>query len=52
MTREQILAILQNATGNPNAGAVAEILPTLADALDAELNPNTENRVTRPKETR
>ena len=39
MNREQIAAIIGNAVGNPSSGAVADILPAIADAIDAELNP-------------
>ena len=47
MNREQIAAIIGNAVGNPTSGAVAEVLPAIADAIDAELNPKpaTEIRV-------
>lgn len=52
MTRDQILTILQNATGNPTTGPIFETLPHLADALNDALNPATETRITKPKETR
>lgn len=39
MNREQIAAIIGDAVGNPTSGAVAEVLPAIADAIDAELNP-------------
>ena len=39
MTRDQILDVMLDATGHPSSGPVAEWLPTLADAVDAALNP-------------
>ena len=39
MTRDQILDAMLDATGHPSSGPVAEWLPTLADAVDAALNP-------------
>lgn len=39
MTRDQILDVLQDTTGHPSSGPVAEWLPALADAIDAALNP-------------
>lgn len=56
MTRDEILETLRDASGNPDTGPVAEILPALADALDATLNPKprTENetRILTAPETR
>lgn len=55
MTRDDILKTLRAASGNPGVGPVAEILPALADALDAALNPKTkgkEDRVLEAPETR
>jgi len=51
MTKEQILAILTEAAGDPTNGAVKDVLPDLADALDAAINP-IPTRVTTPPETR
>ena len=45
MNREQIAAIIGNAVGNPSSGAVADILPAIADAIDAELNPKATSEV-------
>lgn len=39
MTRDEILDAMQDATGHPSSGPVAEWLPALADAVDAALNP-------------
>jgi len=51
MDRQRILDILTKAAGDPTNGAVKDVLPDLADALDAALNPITK-RVTTPPETR
>ena len=47
MNRDQIAAIIAQAAGNPSSGAVADILPAIAAAIDSELNPKaiTEVRV-------
>lgn len=45
MTKEQIAAIIANAVGNPSSGAVAEVLPAIADAIDAELNPKAVSEI-------
>ena len=56
MTREQIEATLREAAGSPATGVVADIIPTLAAAVDAALNPKPakakETRVVEPDETR
>lgn len=55
MTRDEILACLDKAAGCPSMGVVHDILPTLADALDARLNPapaKAEKRVIAAEETR
>jgi len=55
LTREQIAGVLNEAAGAPSSGAVAEILPTLIDALDEALNPSpvkAEKRVVKADETR
>lgn len=51
MTRDQILAILTEAAGNPTNGAVRDTLPQLADALAQALQPH-DTRVVAPPETR
>lgn len=47
MNREQIAVVIGDAVGNPTSGPVAEVLPAIADAIDAKLNPKaaTEIRV-------
>lgn len=56
MTRDEILETLRDASGNPETGPVAEILPALADALDETLNPKPkpkkEERILTAPETR
>ena len=55
LTREQIAQVLNEATGTPSSGPVAEVLPSLVDALDAALNPvpaKQEKRVVKAEETR
>jgi hypothetical protein len=54
LSREQIAQILNEATGAPTSGPVAELLPVLVDALDAALNPvpATTKRVLKVDETR
>lgn len=54
MNRDEILACLDQAAGRPTMGVVHDILPTLADALDAKLNPKpkAEKRVVEAEETR
>lgn len=42
MTRDEIAAILGDAVGNPSVGAVAEVIPAMADALDKALNPKAD----------
>ena len=51
MTRDQILAILTQAAGDPTNGAVKDVLPELADALAHALQPH-DTRVLGPTETR
>jgi diacylglycerol kinase family enzyme len=51
MTKDQILAILTQAAGNPTNGAVKDILPELADALAHAMHP-VDTRVIGPAETR
>lgn len=46
MTRDEILAKLKDAAGDPQSGPVAEILPTLADALADK--PKREKRIIDP----
>lgn len=38
-TREEIITAIKQATGDPDSGAVAEIIPSIADAIAALLNP-------------
>lgn len=45
MNREQIAAIVGNAVGNPSSGGVAEVLPAIIDAIDAELNPKAGSEI-------
>ncbi len=56
MTYDEILNVLSRAAGDPTNGPVADALPTLAQALDVELNgkakPVRETRVVEPAETR
>lgn len=55
MNRDEILACLDQAAGRPSMGVVHDILPTLADALDAQLNSKpvkAEKRVLEAEETR
>lgn len=39
MTRDEILAVMQDTAGHPSSGPFVEWLPILADAVDAALNP-------------
>ena len=55
MNRDEIFACLDEAAGRPSSGIVHDILPDLAAALDARLNPKqakTEKRVLEVEETR
>jgi len=55
LTRDEIESILAASVGNPDSGAVRDVLPTLADAVAAALNPSKptdEQRVIKPAETR
>lgn len=54
MNKNEILEILNTTAGNPTIGPVADIIPTLADAINDALNPTptTEQRITKAKETR
>ena len=52
MTVEQIEKILNDSTGNPSSGAVAEWIPVMAAAVAAALAPATEDRVLKATETR
>lgn len=38
-SREEIITAIKQATGDPDSGAVAEIIPSIADAITALLNP-------------
>jgi hypothetical protein len=48
MNRSEIEAIIKDATGNPDSGAVHDWTPIIADALDAAMNPKPETN-TKPK---
>jgi hypothetical protein len=52
-TRAQIEAAVKQATGNPDVGTVAVVIPAIVDALDELLNgkPIKEDRVIKAKET-
>jgi hypothetical protein len=39
VTRDDILAAIKSATGDPSTGAVCDATPGIADAIDALLNP-------------
>jgi hypothetical protein len=54
MTYDQIFDCLDEAAGRPSSGIVRDVLPTLAAALDARLNPKTEveQRIITADETR
>jgi len=54
MNREQLRTVIADAVGNPNAGAVADAIDTITDAVDKALNPKakTEKRIVEPDETR
>ena len=39
MNKSDIQAIVDGATGAPETGAVAAVIPAIVDALDAALNP-------------
>lgn len=39
MNKSEIQAIVDGATGAPDTGAVAAVIPAIVDALDAALNP-------------
>ena len=50
-TAEEAEAILRSTAGNPSSGAVADIIPAMAQAIAAASSP-TERRVLIPAETR
>lgn len=62
ITREQIAEAINKATGKPDVGPVAVVLPAIIDAVDALANPkqhtaakredNKEQRIIKPTETR
>lgn len=39
MNREQLRAVIAASVGDPSVGPVAEVVDTIADAVDAALNP-------------
>ena len=51
MTADEAEAILKNTAGNPSSGAVADIIPAMAQAIAAASTP-IERRVLTPAETR
>lgn len=56
MDKASLRAIIDEVTGAPDTGAVAEMVPAIVDALDAALNPQPvkvkETRVIEADETR
>lgn len=52
-TRAQIEAAVKKATGDPDVGTVAAVIPSIVDELDALINgePAKEERVIKAKET-
>jgi len=52
MTTEEAAAILANAAGNPSSGAVADIIPAMAQAIADATETGPERRVLTPAETR
>lgn len=54
VTRDDILAAVKSATGDPTTGIVHDITPAIADAIDRLLNPKAkvEKRVIVAEETR
>jgi len=54
MNRDQLRAVIAASVGDPSSGSVAEVIDTMADALDAALNPPAavERRVMKAPETR
>ena len=54
MNLEQIEKILNDATGNPSSGAVAEWIPVMAEALASALSPSQADgkRIIKASETR
>ena len=44
MNRDQLRAVISASVGNPSVGPVAEVIDTIADALDAALNPETQRQ--------
>ena len=39
MNREQLRAVIASSVGDPSVGSVAEVIDTIADALDLALHP-------------
>lgn len=54
VTRDDILAAIKSATGDPDTGLIHDATPTIVDAIDELVNPKPkmERAVTAPKETR
>ena len=54
MNREQLRAVIAASVGDPSNGAVAEVVDTIADAVDLAVNPPAvvERRVMQAPETR
>lgn len=49
MNRAQIADVIAKAAGSPSVGAVAEVIPAMADALDAALNGKTAKAAPAPE---
>lgn len=54
MNRDELRAVIASSVGDPSVGPVAEVIDTIADAVDAALNPPAavERRVMQAPETR
>jgi hypothetical protein len=52
MNRSEIEAIIKEATGNPDTGAIHEWTPKIADALAEAMNPKTRTKTKNETETR
>ena len=54
MNRERLRAVIAASVGDPSAGSVAEVIDTIADAVDLALHPPAavERRVMKAPETR
>ena len=54
MNREQLRSVIASSVGDPSAGPVAEVIDTIADAVDLAVNPppRVEQRIIEAPETR